>query len=92
MRGRGVDISEPDVVQPPQPPQPPVTSGRARHFSEGADLQIKDCRVIKTAATLKPDINYNESQLYISSSTATKHNITEPSTQHFLLRASLSSL
>ena len=63
MRGRGVDISEPDVVQPPQPPQPPVTSGRARHFSDGVYLQIKLYRAIKTAATMKLDINCSESQL-----------------------------
>ena len=60
MRGRGVDISEPDVVQPPQPP---VTSGRARHFSDGVYLQIKLYRAIKTAATMKLDINCSESQL-----------------------------
>ena len=48
MRGRGVDISEPEVVQPPQPP----TSGRAGDFSDGAHLQITLFRAIKTATRI----------------------------------------
>ena len=38
--GGGVDISEPEVVQTSVAP---VTSGGARHFSDGVHLQIKDC-------------------------------------------------
>ena len=36
-RGRGLDISEPEVVQRPRAP---VASGRTRHFSDGVHLQI----------------------------------------------------
>ena len=49
MRGRGVDISEPEVVQPLVTP---VTSGRARDFSDGAHLQITLFRAIKTATQI----------------------------------------